>query len=552
MWSRCSVGFCLLLAAQAAVLKTRNIPVEIVYDRTNPATYGTRNLDAKIQLSSDELLKLKLSDDIINEEKIHFEEGDAGNEQGVKNLEEKIQLSSEEIGHQSQNAVEVDGNIKAAVAENSAQSGNLLDLLKRAEEMAYAGINTIRENFDKVSDSIPGAKPTAEAWEKLNQTLHDYFRDQYKNALTLKQDQPTSGNENPNQNQNQNQFFQNLINGIQTISNNFMGNFGQNGQTQKPPGSEDEQQPQQQQQGPWQSFVSYFQGGMNQMVTNMNNYFNRQNGTSGQEDTGTGGNGGSNFINNFVSSIQQFFQGQGGQGGSPSQTINVNNQSDSGVTTNAPGFFQGAINQFNQVVNNFRPSTSARPPVQGDEGSSTTPGNFIQSIGQAFQNVNIFRPQGGQQGGSGGSSNPIQSIGSQFGGQGGNGSNPFVSGAQAIGSQFAGQGGNGSNPFVSGAQAIGSQFGQAIGGQGGQGGGSNPLVSGAQAIGNQFQQAIGQGGNKPVEGGAGEATSEKTRAESLVNEGEKVEKMEEKVEKKVEKVEEKVEKKPAEMMAMEE
>ncbi|XP_044266679.1 uncharacterized protein DDB_G0283357-like [Tribolium madens] len=500
MWSRCSVVFCLFLTAQSAVLKTRNIPVEIVYDRTNPATYGTRNLDAKIQLSSDELLKLKLSDDIINAEKIDFEEEEAGSQHGVENLNEKNQLSPEEIGQSvkfSANAVEVDENVKAAVAEaseNSAQSGNLIALLKRAEEMAYAGINTIRENFDKASESIPGAKPTAEAWEKLNQTLHDYFRDQYKSVLSLKQDQPT----NNNTSQNQNQFMQNLINGFQAISNNFMSNyFPQNGQNQKPTGSEDEQQPQQQQ-GPWQSFVNFFQGGMNQIINNMNN-INRQNST-GQEDTGTDSNGGSNFINTFVSSIQQFFQGQGSPGNNPIQSINLN-QSDTGVTTNAPGFFQGAINQFNQVVNNFRPSTSARPPVQGDEGSSTTPGNFIQSIGQAFQNVNIFRPPGGQGGqNQQGGSNPIQSIGSQFGGQGG----------------------NGSNPFVSGAQAIGSQFGQAIGGQGGQNG-SNPLVSGAQAIGNQFQQAIG---NKPVEGGTGEVSTEKTRTESLEKEGEKVEKKE--------------------------
>ncbi|XP_063902710.1 putative uncharacterized protein DDB_G0286901 [Zophobas morio] len=529
------VTVCLFFTAQSAVVKSRNIPVEVVYDGGDPLYYGNRNLDAKIQLSADELLKLKLSDDIINEGQEDVVEAEVaevipevqGNPYGVRNLDAKVQLSPEELGQAVKflpNTVEnedVDQEIKSNLNENTEQpvksqqnteqqanpqqnnkevakpvENNAFAMLQQAENIAYFGINSIRNNIEKASENLANAKPSAETWEKLNQTLEKFFKDQYR-SVNLKDDaagtnENTNVNNNENNVSNQNQFFENFVQNFQTTVTNFFNNFQQNN-NQKPPGSEDEQQNQQ------NVFQNFFNG-IGAIVTSMNNLNgqNGQNTTSGQEDTGVAQGGGSNFFIDVFNSIQNFVAGQSNQGNNPSQSANAN-QSDTGVqppSNQGPGgFFQGAINQFQGIISNFQQTTSTKAPVQGDEGtgpSSTTQSSIFGGINQIFQ------------GGSGGS-NPfvsgVQNVGNQFGQAlgGQNGSNPFVSGLQNATSQFGQLGGqNGSNPFVTGLQNAGNQIGQ-LGGQNS----SNPFVSGLQNAGNQIGQlggqgSGGQGGSNPL------------------------------------------------------
>jgi hypothetical protein len=271
MLLRCSVVFCLFVAAQSALIKKRNIPVEIVYDKSNPSHYGNRNLDEKIQISQDDLLKFKLSEEIINErneDNVDDISNEAdGNPYGIRNLDAKIQLSPEELGQALKHLPDVSENEENAKSgesgetENSVQEakpGNLEILLQKAEEIVFSGVNSIRNNIDKASETVSGTKPSPEAWAQLNQTLETFFRDQYK-RVSLKEDKPPenqNNNENNSQNNQNNEFMQNLINGFQSIANNFLGNNF----NQKPGGPEDEQQ-QQQQQNPFQTLVNMFTGG---------------------------------------------------------------------------------------------------------------------------------------------------------------------------------------------------------------------------------------------------------------------------------------------------
>ncbi|RZC37191.1 glutenin, high molecular weight subunit DX5-like [Asbolus verrucosus] len=461
MSSRCLVFICLVIAVQSALIKKRNIPVEIVYDKYHPTHYGNRNLGEKVQLSHDDLLKLKISDEIINAEKqalVEAEDRPLGNPYGVKNLEEKVQLSPEELGQASKhlpNVIDDDELVKSALADavQAPAPMNTLSLLKKAEAIIYGGLNKIRNNIDKAAEGGNVMKPSQEDWEKFNQTVEAFFKDQYRNVNVKQEEKPPENNQNQN-NQNQN-IIQNIINNFQTAATNFMQNyFPQN--NQQAAGPEDEQQQQAQQQGPFQQFVNMFSGGFNQIVSSINNLNgqnNAQNGTSGQEDTGNPVNQGSNFFNNVINQVQQFFsrpnQGGSSQSGGSSQA--GGNQEDAGTqpSTSPPGLLQGAFNQFNNVVNNLRPPIT-QAPVQGDEGTGTTTTqrgpiqiiqsigsqlvgnflgqqssskppedegaattqstNFIQNLGQAFQNVNIFRPQTSTQkpGGAAGS-NPISS-----------------------------------------------------------------------------------------------------------------------------------------------
>jgi len=455
-----------VIVQSATIHKRDSIPVTIIYQgRLAP---GVRNLDEKVQVPHDIIQHQTRTAGILEDQR-------SG---GIENLQEKVQVPSEQLSKNglsseqkkeesnvqfvpnkqesiesidklslpkneetlTETALKPDNDIsrseqekfsnnleqseiseqlKETIPQENILENNPNTLLNEVRNVIYQGLNSIKTNVDNMASGL--RKPSEEAWRDLNSTIEKLFENEYKD-INLKQDNQNPTTAGPIQNQ----FVQNIISGFQNAASQFVQNFQQNQQVN---GTEDEQQ----QGGPnWgQNVISSIQGGFQQVFTNIQN-LGQQSSTSNTVLGDTGASSttqSSNIIGTVISSFQQIFSGQ--NQGNPIQGIGIS-QSDTGVTTttqrNPVQIFQQIGSQIGSAI--FGQSSS-KPPGSEDEGSATTQStNFIQNIGQAFQNVNPFRPQGGQQGGG------QQGGGQQGASQPDTGSNPIVAGAQVVGNQI--------------------------------------------------------------------------------------------------------------------
>lgn len=232
---RCLIVLGLFVVCRSSVISRRHIPVEIVYDRSSLAHYGTRNLDEKIQLTGDEVLKV--SENILNAAEVEPTTTETNNEvfppQSVEDNVKSILYPSSDL--------------KQTVQIQEVSHPNLKALRKRLESVIYEGINNIRKNIDE-SPGGEGIKPGVQIWKDLNQTVAQFLDDQLK-KIDLKQAPPS------NQNQGQ-EFWASFVSGITNIGNNFVQTI-QNG-AQRPNGTEDEgtgNQP------PWQGIQNFISNG---------------------------------------------------------------------------------------------------------------------------------------------------------------------------------------------------------------------------------------------------------------------------------------------------
>lgn len=228
----------LFVVCKSSVISRRHIPVEIIYDRSSIAHYGTRNLAEKIQLNGDEVLKIS---------------------KNIPNVAEVQTSTSTETSNEISPPKSVEDNVKSILSPNDdlqqtlqnqeVAHPNLKALRKRLESVIYEGINNIRKNIDE-SPGGEGIKPGVQIWKDLNQTVAQFLDDQLK-KIDLKQAPPN------NQNQGQ-EFWSNFVNGISNIGNNFVQSIQNGVNAQRPNGTEDEgtgNQP------PWQGIQNFISNG---------------------------------------------------------------------------------------------------------------------------------------------------------------------------------------------------------------------------------------------------------------------------------------------------
>ncbi|XP_076269445.1 uncharacterized protein LOC143202059 [Rhynchophorus ferrugineus] len=353
--------YAVLLVALAAssLIVAKQIPVEIRYERLEHNLND--NLAEKPQLSQEQLkendLRLKSSfAEELNEEPKDY----------VKNLDAKVQLSPDQllqaykhipIHHSIQEGDDKEDNL---VSLNELRDAGSLrtdtpSLKSLAEKVIEEGLENLRNSF-KSSDNE--ATPSKELWDKLEGEAKDLVQNTEEDGTSR---QEGGGQQN---------FLQSISSGFQNLTSNFIQNFRpastQNGS------SADEGQSQ----GPIQGFVGFFTGGVQNIVSNIQNLGqNNQPASSNSTVLGDSTTAQPGVIGNIVTNVQHFFQGPGSSNasGTPNQ-----------------GFFVGAISQINQAVSNIIPTTPAS--TQGDQG--TQQGGPIQ---QVFQNIgNAFNQFIGQ------------------------------------------------------------------------------------------------------------------------------------------------------------
>ncbi|XP_028142024.2 uncharacterized protein LOC114335932 isoform X2 [Diabrotica virgifera virgifera] len=396
----------------------RNIPVEVRYDQILPGIvsreqvlmHGRRNLDAKVQLSSDELpqvlkhlpipLESDLVPEIVSEEKVQVASEVENN--AVKSL----------IQPEDQESVEVLPEKPIDLPIETLDS-----VLQETQNIIRVGLKNLRDSFKPNKGELG---PTAEQWATLEKQVDEYFSEE-KHKLAIRQSQPVEGGSTaaPVAQQPQNNWVQNIVNGINGIASNFVQSIqsigsATSGGAQPPNGQADEGAAGAPPSNGFQGFVQFFNNGISNIVSTITGTNNNQPTTSNNNlsDPGSGatqapGNVIGGFFGTIVSNVQNAFgiqpPPQGAQGDTGSQQQNGPVQVIQSVGNAISNFFGG----------NRPPSNS-----QGDEGASAQPGNsnIIQNIQNAIQNspLNPFRPQNGQ---TQVNANPVQqavqSIGTQ-------------------------------------------------------------------------------------------------------------------------------------------
>uniref|UniRef100_A0A6P7G4V7 Uncharacterized protein LOC114335932 isoform X1 n=1 Tax=Diabrotica virgifera virgifera TaxID=50390 RepID=A0A6P7G4V7_DIAVI len=428
----------------------RNIPVEVRYDQILPGIvsreqvlmHGRRNLDAKVQLSSDELpqvlkhlpipLESDLVPEIVSEEKVQVASEVENN--AVKSLiqpedQENVEVLPEkpidlpiEVPEtpfvKSLLAPEPLSDSNTVLQKAAPKPAQTLDsVLQETQNIIRVGLKNLRDSFKPNKGELG---PTAEQWATLEKQVDEYFSEE-KHKLAIRQSQPVEGGSTaaPVAQQPQNNWVQNIVNGINGIASNFVQSIqsigsATSGGAQPPNGQADEGAAGAPPSNGFQGFVQFFNNGISNIVSTITGTNNNQPTTSNNNlsDPGSGatqapGNVIGGFFGTIVSNVQNAFgiqpPPQGAQGDTGSQQQNGPVQVIQSVGNAISNFFGG----------NRPPSNS-----QGDEGASAQPGNsnIIQNIQNAIQNspLNPFRPQNGQ---TQVNANPVQqavqSIGTQ-------------------------------------------------------------------------------------------------------------------------------------------
>ncbi|KAH1024710.1 uncharacterized protein LOC109538712 [Dendroctonus ponderosae] len=468
---------CTVLALVIVSVLGKNIPVEVRYERLEHDFAG--NLGEKVQLSGEQLSenKLRLEKLSVAEEDLS---SNVDHSNSIKNLDEKVQLSPEEllqaskhipIHHSIQDDEDSNDLLRLGELRNGPFRANSLSeppskhlLVARMQTIIESGLHNLRSNFMPRDFEVG---PSKELWNKFETDVKKYLEEQ-KGRLDTRQEQ---------------NFIQSISSGFQEAANNFLQQF----QNQNKPNGTSGDEGIAQQPNPIQGFIGYFTNGVQSIVGTLQNVPQSSSQKPGNV-TELGDNGGtqSGIIGSFVNGVQQIFQVP--QQGIAQLTGGNTTQADTGNPSGGQqGFFAGAISQINNVVDNFRPTSSQKPPAaQGDEETSQGP-NPIQQVFQSFGNLGTAfsqfvqggpsKPSGSEDETTSQASNPnfIQSLG------------------QNIGSAF---------------QNIQNQF-RPPSNQSAASTGSNPIIEQVQSFGNQVQQAAGQVvAGSPLQGILPASTSE--------------------------------------------
>ncbi|XP_072402786.1 uncharacterized protein [Diabrotica undecimpunctata] len=408
----------------------RTIPVEVRYDQILPGIvsreqvlmHGRRNLDEKVQLSSDELpqalkhLPIPVDSDlvpeIVSEEKVQV--APEGLNNALKSLIQPENQESVEVVPEKPIDIPIEipetPFVKSLLAPEPLSDSNTVlqkaapkpaqtldSVLQETQNIFRLGLKNLRDSFKPNKGELG---PTAEQWATLEKQVDEYFSEE-KQKLAIRQSAPVEGGSTvtPVAQQPQNNWVQNIVNGINGIASNFVQSIqsiggATSGGAQPPNGQGDEGAAAAPPSNGFQGFVQFFNNGISNIVstiTGTNNQATTSN--NNLSDPGSGatpapGNVIGGFFGTIVSNVQNAFgiqPPQGAQGDTGSQQQNGPVQVIQSVGNAISNFFGG----------NRPPSNS-----QGDEGAPAQPGNtnIIQNIQNAIQNspLNPFRPQNGQ------------------------------------------------------------------------------------------------------------------------------------------------------------
>ncbi|XP_056645271.1 uncharacterized protein LOC130450710 [Diorhabda sublineata] len=401
-------------------LVQKNIPVDVIYDQIIPGIvsreqilqHGRRNLDERVQLSSDELpqaLKhLPTKPEILEKLQLTTQEKDGSK---LKTLLEPAKEAEiiELAPVESSPKVQVNNEIPSIKSvlnpednqQQKAVKSPLDNVLSESQKIINDGLKNLKESFTPGKDEF---SPSSEQWAALEKQVHQYF-DEQKNAL-VKQTQTETveagSTAAPATQPGQTNWFQNLATGVSTIATNFvqnLQNFGGNNSGATAPVQGDEGTPGQQpgNQG-LQNFISFINNGFGNLVSTISGTNNQGPTTSNTNlsDSGSASatpGGPVGFFGSVISNFQNALGIQQGQGGNPTVQGDTGTQQQNG----GPGQIFQSVGSA--ISNFFQGGATSPANSQGDTGTAPpqSNNNFIQNIQNAFSNLNPFKPQGGLQ-----------------------------------------------------------------------------------------------------------------------------------------------------------
>ncbi|KAK9737599.1 hypothetical protein QE152_g10588 [Popillia japonica] len=524
---------CLLILTLAAIVQSasisKSIPVKVLYEKEYVHKNYIRNLNEKVQLSTEQLRQIESrsaiveessnsNQQILNELKVAESEavenvadnaeenvkplledsersldGIANDKEiyvsALRNHNEKVQLPSEKLNEASKYLPANDNDVGSLRSVPTEAIDDSKDFYQKVKDAVNTGIHNLKQKAKKLQLST---YITSETWTRL-----DTEAEKFLEAIELKYSLRQS---------NQNVFEQ-----FQQFANNFLASLS--GSNSGSP-SNDEAQP-----GFPQNIVNFFTGGLQQIQANLPGQ--NQQSTTVQHDPDVSTKPPSNQNNNnnpfqgFVSSVQnaftQFNPFNQGQGEKPS--------TQGEESTQPSGPFQSIQSTFSQIgaaINNYNPfnQQTQKPETQGDD--VTTPGPFqvIQGLatqaGQVFNQLNPFQQSTTKAPSADPTTkNPIQSAAENFGSQISEGisgiaagNNPISGIAEGAASQLGSLAGNnplqgGGNPLEA-AQGAAQQVASAVASGNPLQGGGNPLDA-AQGVAQQVAGAVASG--NPLQGG---------------------------------------------------
>ncbi|XP_072402779.1 uncharacterized protein [Diabrotica undecimpunctata] len=427
----------------------RTIPVEVRYDQILPGIvsreqvlmHGRRNLDEKVQLSSDELpqalkhLPIPVDSDlvpeIVSEEKVQV--APEGLNNALKSLIQPENQESVEVVPEKPIDIPIEipetPFVKSLLAPEPLSDSNTVlqkaapkpaqtldSVLQETQNIFRLGLKNLRDSFKPNKGELG---PTAEQWATLEKQVDEYFSEE-KQKLAIRQSAPVEGGSTvtPVAQQPQNNWVQNIVNGINGIASNFVQSIqsiggATSGGAQPPNGQGDEGAAAAPPSNGFQGFVQFFNNGISNIVstiTGTNNQATTSN--NNLSDPGSGatpapGNVIGGFFGTIVSNVQNAFgiqPPQGAQGDTGSQQQNGPVQVIQSVGIPESINYESKTVYLQAIIGNAISNFFGgnRPPSnsQGDEGAPAQPGNtnIIQNIQNAIQNspLNPFRPQNGQ------------------------------------------------------------------------------------------------------------------------------------------------------------
>ncbi|CAH1108837.1 unnamed protein product [Psylliodes chrysocephalus] len=449
-------------------LYQRNIPVEVRYEgdvvRVIPRdVQARRNLDAKVQLDTDDLaqvfkhLPVQVEPDVlevvkqeeqlklINEEDVPAiktvlpkEIQENVEKPTVPIAEKPVELPKEEkkdvipavksLVQPESNESESDESkaniLGKSVLKSAQQVPTTLDkVLQESHQIIKNGLQNLKDSFKPGKDEL---SPSSEQWATLEKAVDTYFDEQKQKLLKQTQPAGTDSAAPVAPAPEQNNWIQNIVNGFNGIATNFVQSIqslgGPNNGNPVPQGQADEEPGQQPANQGFQGFVQFFNNGISNIVSTITGNTGPTTSNTNLSDSGAApAQGGPiGFFGAIVSNVQNAFgipQGQspaGSQGDSASPVQQQQNGPAQVIQSVGLLF----LPQGNAITNFFQGGNSNRPPsASGDEGAAPAQPsntNIIQNIQNAIQNspLNPFRPQGGTN-----EQNPIQnaiqSVGTQ-------------------------------------------------------------------------------------------------------------------------------------------
>ncbi|XP_023013826.2 uncharacterized protein [Leptinotarsa decemlineata] len=395
---------------------------------------AVKNLDAKVQLSPEELAEslkhLPVQEEVLAQETPEqpADEPQAKNPQLKGVPQDILEEGAKEVPH-----TQTDGRESAGDIGTKASTSSLESKLQHLRDIVVTELRALRESIQpKKGQLIP--KP--EQWDELEKSITRVYEEQI-NKLMAKQTQlpePTGGEPGPAPTPGPSQppaapaggpstIFQNFINGVNGVMQNFMQNIQQAARPPAAQGDEGTGQPA----NPG-GFVGFIQQGFTNIMNILTNGGQVQGGPSTSStvlgDTGTpvqssnpSGNPFTNFFGGVVNNVQNFLGIQ--SGGAPNTGAVPGVQGDTGVSP--PNQQRPAAQIVNSIGNTINSFFQGRPPTSTSDSAASPPagngtGNIFSTIGNAIQNspLNVFRPQNGGQTGSNPIQSGIQSAGNQI------------------------------------------------------------------------------------------------------------------------------------------